>query len=73
MEIAVYALSMDKPSPLSKPPLVAPWVSKEELNDPFQRALIQQLVWLNANLWEMRTNLAIVANKMDDLRARGQG
>lgn len=59
---------MDKPEPMSKPPDISRWVPKEELTDPFQRALIQQLVWLNANLWEMRTNLAIMSNKMDDLR-----
>ncbi len=68
-EIVVYAIGMAEET-RDKVPHIAPWGSKEELPDPFQRALIQQLQWLNANLWEVRTNLAIISNKMDDLRPK---
>ncbi len=67
MGIVVYTYGVDS-EPISKPPDISQWVPKEELTDSFQRALIQQLVWLNANLWEVRTNLAIISNKIEDLR-----
>lgn len=74
MGIVVYAFEVEKPEPMSPPPDISRWVPKEELTDSFQRALIQQLVWLNANLWEVRTNLAIISNKMDaPARERGRG
>lgn len=72
MEIAFYTSSMEGGS--EKVPDVTKWAPKEEITDPFQRALIQQLQWLNANLWEVRTNLAIISNKMEaPERERGRG
>lgn len=54
-------------------PYTLKWESKERLKDPFQRALIEQLQWLNANLWEVRTNLAIMSNRLGDGRAEREG
>lgn len=50
----------------------------EDIADPFQRELLQQLKWLNANIFELRNNVAIVADWIQmgrerEERAKGQG
>lgn len=49
----------------------------EEIKDPFQRELLQQLMWMNANLFEMRNNIAMLADwvmmeRERAARAKGQ-
>lgn len=53
---------------MPKIPYTLRWESKERLEEPFQRALIEQLQWLNANLWEVRTNLAIMSNRLNEAK-----
>lgn len=50
----------------------------DDVPDPFQRELLQQLKWMNANLFELRNNVALVADwvQMERERAareKGQG
>ncbi len=41
--------------------------SQSKLQDPFQRELIKQFNCLNANLWEIRNNMAIIAAQVQAL------
>ena len=50
----------------------------EDIQDPFQRELLQQLKWMNANLFELRNNVAMVCDwimmeRERAARAKGEG
>ncbi len=42
----------------------------EDVQDPFHRELLQQLKWMNANLFELRNNVAMVADWIQMERER---
>ncbi len=43
---------------------------EQGIHDPFQRELLQQIKWLNANLFELRNNVAMVADWIQMERER---
>ena len=50
----------------------------DAIKDPFQRELLKQLMWMNANMFEMRNNIAmladwVIAERQRAARAKGQG
>lgn len=42
----------------------------EDIQDPYQRELLQQLKWMNANLFELRNDVAMVADWIQMERER---